>query len=65
MTSDQNTSNNPINNSSEKSFAIGSAPPSPLHSSKSSPWLIVWAGISTALPILLLYIYSCKPEAFS
>ena len=40
-------------------------PPSPLHSSKSSPWLIVWAGISIALPILLLYIYSCKPEAFS
>ncbi len=65
MTSDQNTSNNPIDNSSEKSFAIGSAPPSPLHSSKSSPWLIVWAGISIALPILLLYIYSCKPEAFS
>lgn len=65
MTSEQNTSNNPIDNSSEKSFAIGSAPPSPLHSSKSSPWLIVWAGISIALPILLLYIYSCKPEAFS
>ena len=65
MTSDENTSNNPIDNSSEKSVAIGSAPPSPLHSSKSSPWLVVWAGISIALPILLLYIYSCKPEAFS
>lgn len=65
MTSEQNTSNNPIDNSSEKSFAIGSAPSAPLHSSKSSPWLIVWAGISIALPILLLYIYSCKPEAFS
>ncbi len=31
----------------------------------SSPWLIVWAGLSITLPILLLYIYSCKPEAFS
>ena len=34
-------------------------------SKTSSPWLIVWAGLSITLPILLLYIYSCKPEAFS
>ena len=34
-------------------------------SKPSSPWLIVWAGLSIALPILLLYIYSCKPEALS
>lgn len=29
---------------------------------KSSPWLIVWAGLSISLPLLLLYIYSCSPQ---
>lgn len=29
---------------------------------KSSPWLIVWAGISISLPLLLLYIYSFSPQ---
>ncbi|MBM3438458.1 MAG: SGNH/GDSL hydrolase family protein [Bacteroidetes bacterium] len=29
---------------------------------KSSPWLIIWAGLSISLPLLLLYIYSCSPQ---
>ncbi|MBM3938539.1 MAG: SGNH/GDSL hydrolase family protein [Sphingomonadales bacterium] len=29
---------------------------------KSSPWLIVWAGLSISLPLFLLYIYSCSPQ---
>jgi hypothetical protein len=27
-----------------------------------SPWLIVWAGLSICLPVLLLYIYSCSSQ---
>ena len=29
-----------------------------------SRWLIVWAGISIALPVLLLYLYSCSNQTF-
>jgi hypothetical protein len=66
LTPDQNTSNNPIDNSIKKSVAGSSENSGTANTSKpSSPWLIVWAGLSITLPILLLYIYSCKPEAFS
>jgi hypothetical protein len=66
LTPEQNTSNNPIDNSIKKSVAGSSENSGTANTSKpSSPWLIVWAGLSITLPILLLYIYSCKPEAFS
>lgn len=66
LTPPQNTSNNPIDDSSKRCIEIGSEHSDSLkQSNPSSPWLIVWAGISITLPILLLYIYSCKPEAFS
>jgi hypothetical protein len=66
LTPDQNTSNNPIDKSIKKSVEVSSENPKSVNTSKpSSPWLIVWAGLSITLPILLLYIYSCKPEAFS
>lgn len=66
MTPDQNTSNSPQDNSREKMAAQGTKESQNFASAKpSSPWLIVWAGLSITLPILLLYIYSCKPEAFS
>lgn len=66
LTPPQNTSNNPIDDSRERCIEIGSEHSDSLkQSNPSSPWLIVWAGISITLPILLLYIYSCKPEAFS
>lgn len=66
LTPPQNTSNNPIDDSSKRCIKIGSEHSDSLkQSNPSSPWLIVWAGISITLPILLLYIYSCKPEAFS
>lgn len=35
---------------------------SPSADTSSSPWLIVWAGLSLFLPLLLLYIYSCSPQ---
>jgi hypothetical protein len=53
------TTNNPMT-SAEKQVEGAMNHPTP--NTSSSPWLIVWAGLSIFLPLLLLYIYSCSPQ---
>jgi|APGre2960657404_1045060.scaffolds.fasta_scaffold08073_2 hypothetical protein len=54
------TKSNPI--SSEDLKTQGESAKVDTSQGKSSPWLIVWAGLSISLPLLLLYIYSCSPQ---
>jgi hypothetical protein len=60
--SDQNSIQPNTNQSLPSTPLNGEGNSDPSTPKNPSPWLIVWAGLSICLPVLLLYIYSCSSQ---
>jgi hypothetical protein len=60
--SDQNSIQPNPNQTFPSTPLSGEGKSDPSNTKKPSPWLIVWAGLSICLPVLLLYVYSCNSQ---